>query len=220
MEKSDKAATKASKPRSPRRGNTHRKLLDAALKIASDKGSFSSVSLRHVTRKAGVVPTAFYRHFKDMDEVGLVLIDESFRTLRQMMKEIRKQQVPTEKIIQSSVKNYFDYVRKHHEHFLFVTKVRHTGNPILRTAVQQEIKLFTSELATDLARLLPSDRISADDLQVIAALIVNTLASTSQQMTRLDDKPNAKAEQKELVETTAKQLRIISLGVAAWQSDA
>jgi AcrR family transcriptional regulator len=42
----------------------------------SDGRSFVSISLREVTREAGVVPTAFYRHFKDMDELGLALVDE------------------------------------------------------------------------------------------------------------------------------------------------
>lgn len=30
------------------------------------------------------MPAAFYRHFDSMDALGLVLIDESFRTLREM----------------------------------------------------------------------------------------------------------------------------------------
>ena len=34
-----------------------------------------------------VVPTAFYRHFASMDELGLALVEESFRTLRTMLRE-------------------------------------------------------------------------------------------------------------------------------------
>jgi AcrR family transcriptional regulator len=56
-----------------KRDNT---LLDAALKLMSDGRSFVSISLREVTREAGVVPTAFYRHFRDMDELGLALVDD------------------------------------------------------------------------------------------------------------------------------------------------
>ena len=54
---------------------------DAALKLMDARESFEAVSLRSVTRAAGVVPGAFYRHFSSMDELGLALVDESFRAL-------------------------------------------------------------------------------------------------------------------------------------------
>lgn len=201
-----------------KRGNTRRALLDAALHVVEKSGSFGATSLRQVTRKAGVVPTAFYRHFKDMDSLGLTLVDESFRTLRQMMREVRKQKMPAQQIIRTSVENYFAYVRQHHQYFLFVAKERYTGNPVLRSAIRQEIRLFTSELATDLSRLLPVDKVSAEDLQIMAALIVNTLVSATQLMIELTEQEHTDIEQQELVAATDKQLRIIALGVAAWQS--
>ena len=43
--------------------------MQAALVLLEDQ-SFSSVSLREVTREAGVVPTAFYRHFDSMESSG------------------------------------------------------------------------------------------------------------------------------------------------------
>ena len=52
--------------------------------------SFDALSLRSVARAAGVVPTAFYRHFESMDELGLALVEESFRTLRAMLREARE----------------------------------------------------------------------------------------------------------------------------------
>jgi len=51
--------------------------------------SFSGLSLREVTREAGIVPAAFYRHFDSKDALGLVLIDESFRSLREMLHSAR-----------------------------------------------------------------------------------------------------------------------------------
>jgi AcrR family transcriptional regulator len=67
--------------RDQRKEATRRALIAAALKLL-DERSFSALSLREVTREAGVVPAAFYRHFDSMDALGLVLIDESFRALR------------------------------------------------------------------------------------------------------------------------------------------
>src|SRR5580693_9626522 len=67
---------------------TRQALLRAALKLLS-RNSFDSISLREVTREAGITPTAFYRHFDDMDELGLVLVEESFQSLGEMLKDAR-----------------------------------------------------------------------------------------------------------------------------------
>src|SRR6202012_4341550 len=73
-----------------RRRQTRRALLDAALEQMDGGYGFDSLSLRRVARAAGVVPTAFYRHFDGMDELGLALVEESVATLRAMLREARE----------------------------------------------------------------------------------------------------------------------------------
>lgn len=55
---------------------------------------YSSVSLRQVTREVGVVPTAFYRHFDDMESLGKALVEDelggALATLREHMQLGRK----------------------------------------------------------------------------------------------------------------------------------
>jgi AcrR family transcriptional regulator len=50
-------------------------LLHATLRLAAEHG-FSSLGLREVARAAGIAPTSFYRRYADMEELGLVLIEE------------------------------------------------------------------------------------------------------------------------------------------------
>ena len=100
-----------SRSRKPKRGQTREALMSAALELVVKKAPFSALSLREVTKKAGVVPTAFYRHFPDMSALGLTLLDESFRTLRQMMRQVRQQELPNERMLRGSVETYFTYVR-------------------------------------------------------------------------------------------------------------
>jgi AcrR family transcriptional regulator len=50
-------------------------LLRAALRLAAAHG-FASLGLREVSREAGIAPTSFYRHFADMEELGMALIRE------------------------------------------------------------------------------------------------------------------------------------------------
>ena len=75
--------------RDEKKQQTRNTLLEAALSLMSDGRSFVSISLREVTREAGVVPTAFYRHFRDMDELGLALVDEVCLNLRRLLREER-----------------------------------------------------------------------------------------------------------------------------------
>ena len=45
--------------------------MNGALELVAEGQHFSSLSLREVAKRAGVVPNAFYRHFKSLDELGL-----------------------------------------------------------------------------------------------------------------------------------------------------
>ena len=54
---------------------TRRSLIVAAFDQLSAERSFSNLSLREVAREAGIAPTSFYRHFRDMEELGLTLVD-------------------------------------------------------------------------------------------------------------------------------------------------
>ncbi|MGS7457649.1 TetR family transcriptional regulator, partial [Mycobacterium tuberculosis] len=67
--------------RDERKQQTRHALMEAALAMVAAGRSFPSLSLREVTRDAGVVPASFYRHFRDMDELGLALVDDTCQQL-------------------------------------------------------------------------------------------------------------------------------------------
>jgi AcrR family transcriptional regulator len=198
-----------------RRRHTRQGLLDAALLQIEAGESFDSLSLRSVARAAGVVPTAFYRHFRSMDELGLALVEESFRTLRSMLREAREGSQP-EDPIRRSVEILVEQVREHRPHFVFVVRVSYTGNVVLRHAVRNEIRLLTSELATDLARFPALREWTTEDLQMLAGLFVNTMIATVGAM--LDVPVAAPEAEAEIGRNAEKQLRIIMLGVPYWRS--
>lgn len=50
-------------------------LLRATLQLANAHG-FSSLGLREVSREAGIAPTSFYRHFADMEALGLTIVED------------------------------------------------------------------------------------------------------------------------------------------------
>ncbi len=210
------SAGRARRTQEERRRHTRQALLDAALLQIEAGESFESLSLRSVARAAGVVPTAFYRHFASMDELGLALVEESFRTLRAMLREARED-LPPDHLIRRSVEILVDHVREHRLHFLFVVRVGYTGNTVLRHAVRGEIRLFTSELATDLARFPVLREWTTQDLQMLAGLLVNTMISTAAAM--LDAPVAAPEAEAEIARDAEKQLRMILLGVPRWRSE-
>jgi hypothetical protein len=150
-----------------------------------------------------------------MDELGLALVEESFRTLRAMLREAREG-LPPEHVIKRSVQVLMNHVREHRHHFVFVVRVGYTGNVVLRHAVRNEIRLFTSELATDLARFPILREWTTQDLQMIAGLLVNTMISTVGAM--LDVPVAAPEAEAEIARTAEQQLRLIMLGVPSWRS--
>jgi hypothetical protein len=108
-------------------------------------------------------------------------------------------------------------VREHRQHFVFVVRVGYTGNAVLRHAVRAEIRLFTSELATDLARFPILRDWSTGDLQMLAGLLVNTMIATVGAMV---DAPVAAPEaEAEIARTAEQQLRLIILATPLWRSE-
>jgi AcrR family transcriptional regulator len=207
--------TRPRRTQEERRRHTRQALLDAALLQIEAGESFDSLSLRSVARAAGVVPAAFYRHFESMDELGLALVEESFRTLRAMLREAREDLQPQD-LIRRSVEILMEHVREHRQHFLFVVRVSYTGNVVLRHAVRNEIRLLTSELATDLARFPGLREWTTGDLQTLASLFVNTMIATAGAM--LDVPVAAPDAEAEIARNAEKQLRMIVLGTPHWRS--
>ena len=55
--------------------------MDADGRRAGFRAEFRHVSLREIAKLAGIAPTSFYRHFHDMEGLGLALIEEHGKTL-------------------------------------------------------------------------------------------------------------------------------------------
>jgi AcrR family transcriptional regulator len=201
--------------RQQRKRLTRDALLGAALELMEDR-SFGSLSLREVTRGAGVTPTTFYRHFDSMEELGLVIVGESFRTLRQTIREARSDGRAYENAIVNSVAVLAGHAREHRSHFRFIARERHTGAPVLRAAIRNEIRLFATELSTDLVRFPFLTEWSTEDLQMMAALIVDSMVSTLEDL--LDVAPGDAEGEREIMHVAEKRLRLIALGVPAWRA--
>lgn len=125
---------------------TRRSIIEAAFSLLDEHRSLSSISLREVAREAGIAPTSFYRHFKDIDELGLTLVDEAGLALRQLMRQARVRIASGGGVINTSVNTFMEFISANNNVFRLLLR-EHTGTSMaFRSAVLREIQHFNVEL--------------------------------------------------------------------------
>ncbi len=157
--------------RSEQKLKTRRALLDGALQILSPERVFSNLSLREVTRAAGIAPTSFYRHFDDMNDLGLALVEEAGLALRQLLRKARSRIKERGTAIDTSVDTFMEYLINNTNHFRLLLR-EHTGNSEeFRVAINLEIQHFVTELEDYLTKRENNEKSHvASDAKTINAL--------------------------------------------------
>lgn len=137
--------------RSEQKSRTRQALVAGALKLAAAKG-FAGVSLREVAKEAGITPAAFYRHFRDMDELGLALIDEVGLSLRRLLRESRRSFDKQGTAVRLSIETFVQFVTDNANLFRLLQGERQGSSEAFRKALHAEIHRFVAELAEDIVR--------------------------------------------------------------------
>ena len=202
--------------RAERKEVTRRAILDAALELC-EESSLVALSLRQVTARVGIVPTAFYRHFDSLDALGLILVEESFASLRAMLRDVRRSAAGAlGEIVDGSISSVVEHVRgQHHRHFAFILRERNAGPLVVRTAVRRQIDLVTHELATDLGLLPGTASWSTTDLERLAALYVIAVVGLVESILEAGGDPAAEADS---IAGSRTQLRMVLVGALNWKS--
>ncbi len=193
---------------------TRQALIEAALTLMHEGGGFSGLSLREVSRQAGLVPTGFYRHFPDMEALGLDLATEACLNLRRTMREVRLRAQGGAAVLES-VKALVAFIREQPLYFEFLARERAGGPPKLRHVIHAEIRRFVSELAEDLSKWPAYHRFPGEDLEMLADLVVNTVIHLALDLLAQP----YEEDESELISRTAKQLRLIMLGAMSWHPE-
>ncbi len=190
--------------RAQQKEKTRRQLIDAALGQLSAERSFSSLSLREVAKEAGLAPTSFYRHFSDMDELGLTLVDEAGLTLRQLMRQARQRIADGGSVIHTSVITFMEFIESNGNIFRLLLRERSGTSTEFRAAVNREIRYFTMELCDYLQQ---ANQLDAEVAYLQANAAVTIVFSAGSDALDVD-----KREREQLTERTINQLRMIARG--------
>ena len=110
--------------RAEKKARTRSALMNSVLAIIGYGANFASISLREVAKTAGVVPTSFYRHFGDMEELGLAMVDELGLNLRRLMRGSFDADEDSEAAIRRCTAAYYEYVCANTNLFRFMNQAR------------------------------------------------------------------------------------------------
>lgn len=197
-------------------GETREKLMKAALALVGKGRHFASLGIREVTRQAGVVPTSFYRHFRNMDDLGLQLVDELGLVLRRMMREARANVLQADKLMEESVAIFINHVQANRSFFLFMAQGLTSESRAVQEGVRGELRFFASELANDLRRLRLVDHLSDADLNMTCELVVRSVAFSLTDLIGVS--PNDDYQVDQIRKQTTRFLQLIFVGAAHWKS--
>lgn len=156
---------------------TREELFQATLNLIGPQKSIASLSLREIAREAGIAPNSFYRHFKDIDELAIALIDRSGLVLRRIIREARLQASKQQSIIRSSVEVFIQQLDADEGNLSLLLREGYTGSTSYKAAVDRQLNFFQQELQEDLIRLeqMNNGKISHADIaaKAITQLVFN-----------------------------------------------
>ena len=132
---------------------TKEELFQAKLNLIGPEKSISALSLREVAREAGIAPNSFYRHFKDIDELAIELINRAGVVLRKIIREARLKASKQESIIRTSVEVFLQQLDADDGNLSLLLREGYTGSISYKRAVEQQLSFFQQELQEDLIRL-------------------------------------------------------------------
>ena len=202
--------------RAEKKARTRNALIDSVLSIVGYGANFASISLREVAKTAGVVPTSFYRHFGDMEELGLTMVDELGLNLRRLMRGSFDATAALDDMIDQCVEAYQRYVIENANLLQFMNQSRTGGTPALQDAIRNELRFVSSRIATELAQVYP--HMQAPDREIAATLIVSLLLENTTELLAVAEGNDALL--RESLERTKGQMRLIMAGAQHWRDRA
>lgn len=193
--------------------STREALLRATLKLVEEK-SFDAISLREVTRLAGVSPSAFYRHFDNMDNLGHTIVEESFEFLRERLKDVRTETQPRSLIGFRSVQCLNTFGTEYPLRYHFICSGHNSGATSVRESIQEHWKVLRDDLQEDLADNPELCHLSEQSRGLIADLMTSTIRGIAVDIVIGKSTEDERAK---IIERGTKQLRLIMLGARQWE---
>jgi len=201
------------------------RLMEAALKLNMTARSLTSLTIRELAREADLNPNTFYRHFKNLDDLGLFIIDHIEVKLRIPLREIRQkaameqvavepdteinlqaQMQRTNVVLAETVRLFYDFVANHKEAFITGVCETNGASPILRKSMANIMQGFADDLFQDARDSLLAPQLDDKELAQLSNFIIH---HQFQMSIKYIENPTKKAA---LIKQSYAELRIIVIG--------
>lgn len=208
--------------RDERKQQSRQALLDAALSLSTSGRSFSSISLREVAREVGLVPTAFYRHFQDMEELGKELVDQVALYLKNVLHQLGQGLALPEAKTQTTMDSFFHAVEQNPQQWIFMIAERWGGSKAVRLAIDREINYLTEDLTSELKKLEFFEHFQdSQDLQILTSLLINSSFTWAMSWLGLNHQyvgVELESQKMSFKKQSVTQIRLIFRGILNWES--
>ncbi|KTT47441.1 TetR family transcriptional regulator [Pseudomonas oryzihabitans] len=194
---------------------TRQALLESARLLMNSGRGFGSLSLREVSRQAGIVPAGFYRHFADMEAFGLALVAEVGDTFRDALRQVRHHELQQRGMIEASVEIFLGAVGDNRDQFLFLAREQYGGSLAVRQAIADLRQRITQDLARDLLTLGRLPQLSSAQIDILADLVVKTVFAILPEL--IDPPPAATPPHLWPAAKMVQQLKLILIGSKHWR---
>lgn len=148
------------------------RLVTAALRLAAKTRSLHSLGVRELGREAGLNANTFYRHFEDIDDLAMAVIEQFSQSLRAPLRELRRSISGADENARRTVELVFDFARANPEAFLVGVREMYGASKKVREALRAMIVEAADDMSEDLIamRMLPG--IDEKLLREIAEVVV------------------------------------------------
>jgi AcrR family transcriptional regulator len=199
---------------------TSNALIKAAIEICEEEG-YASLSIRSVARKTGIAPTSFYRHFRDIDELGVAIVDKANRVLTHCFQQIRKKMPEhcvnnpdsseqkfqsIESIVRLFVETFIECIKQNSQLLSLFFQERTGHSEQMRKAISEGIDNLIVILSQDLKCIALDFSQEISDISFIAESMI-ALASYDSVAMILDQKVEDSQ-----IEVLIKKLNMLLLG--------
>jgi len=198
-------------------------LIQAAIQLCAEEG-YVSLSIRSLSRKAGIAPTSFYRHFRDINELGVAIVEIAETVLDKCMSQARKKMVvysvpensTMEKFLQSIecavrpfVEIFIEFFYQNRDLFYLFFQEQTGSSEVIRTAVSKKISHMSEFLSEDLTRISTKFPDGFNDIPLIAESMITIVSHTCVVMLL-----NQEPERTSITEQLIKKINLFLLGAA------
>jgi AcrR family transcriptional regulator len=186
---------------------TAQDVMDAAVGLLDSNRSVSTLTLREVARAAGIAPNTFYRHFRDVNELTVAVIDQAGRSLRGVIRESRQCAALKHGVIRGSIEAFMKQLGGEGKYLQVLLREMSTGPEPFRLAVDRELSFFEDELRDEIERIQLTSKVVTYKPEVVAKAITRLVFTMG---AIAADAPED--EREKLTEQTIEMIRMIVLG--------